>query len=341
LGFGAEPEIANAQPLPASGAKAQTVNIQAENQLKAKSDKVTIYAGGSKTVKLTYNDKTLSGSKATWSTSNASVATVKNGEIKAKKIGSATITAKYKGEEVKIGVTVTDGILEASLGKLTLIEGNDKTVKLTYNDKSLNGSKATWSTSDASVATVKNGVIKAKRIGTAVITAHYKGKEVKIEVTVIDGILEASPDKITIREGSDQTVKLKYNHKSLSGSKATWHSSNDAAATVKNGVIQAKAPGNTIVTALYKGKEVKIEVTVTSSVLEANYSSVTLKKGKEKTIKLTYNDKTASSSKAIWTSSDPSVASVKNGVIKAKAKGTATVIAKYKGKEVQVKVTVE
>ena len=42
-----------------------------------------------------------------WSSSNSSVATVKNGLVTAKKDGTTTITVKYGGNEVKVHVTVT------------------------------------------------------------------------------------------------------------------------------------------------------------------------------------------------------------------------------------------
>ena len=45
-------------------------------------------------------------------------------------------------------------------------------------------SKVTWSTSNKNVATVKKGIIKAKKKGTATIKAKYKGKTYKCKVTV-------------------------------------------------------------------------------------------------------------------------------------------------------------
>jgi uncharacterized protein YjdB len=43
----------------------------------------------------------------------------------------------------------------------------------------------TWSTSDASVATVDNGVVTAKKVGAATITAKAGDKEATCEVTVV------------------------------------------------------------------------------------------------------------------------------------------------------------
>ena len=43
----------------------------------------------------------------------------------------------------------------------------------------------TWTTSDASVATVSNGVVTAKKVGTATITARAGNKEATCAITVV------------------------------------------------------------------------------------------------------------------------------------------------------------
>lgn len=45
--------------------------------------------------------------KVTWSSSNKKIATVKNGIVKAKAVGSCTVTAKYAGKKYKCSVRVT------------------------------------------------------------------------------------------------------------------------------------------------------------------------------------------------------------------------------------------
>ena len=48
----------------------------------------------------------------------------------------------------------------------------------------------TWSTSDASVATVDNGVVTAKKVGAATITAKAGDKSATCAVTVKDNTIE-------------------------------------------------------------------------------------------------------------------------------------------------------
>lgn len=231
--------------------------------------------------------------------------------------------------------------LKASDTKVSLKEGEAETIKLKYDGKNLSASKATWRTSNSSVATVSNGKITAKASGTATITAEYKSKKVEIQVTVSSSTLKANRTSISLKEGVSEDVKLTFNSKKLSASKATWTTSNSSVATVKNGKITAKATGSATITAKYSGKEVKINVTVTASTLTASTTKATVNKGKQKEVTLKFNGKKLSASKATWTTSDSSIATVSKGKIKGKKKGTATITAKYSGKEVKITVTVK
>lgn len=269
------------------------------------------------------------------------------GVITAKSNGTAIIRATYAGLTVSIEVTVdgtSSGKLEANESELNLDKGDKKTIKLRYDDESLAGSKATWSTSKSSVATVDDGVVTAKGKGTAIITAKYKGYEVEIEVNVdgsSSGKLEVKDDEISLKKGEKETIKLTYDGKSVSASSATWSTSKSSVATVSKGVVTAKGKGSAIITAKYKGYEVEVEVTVKdSNQLEVDDTSITIKKGKKETIDLYYDDKFLTASKATWSTSNSSVATVNKGVVTAKKKGTATITAKYKDESVKIKVTV-
>ncbi|MFD2371270.1 Ig domain-containing protein [Brevibacillus sp. GCM10020057] len=309
--------------------------------------KTTLSKGDQQTISLYFNGKTLDARKANWASTNDSVATVSKGVITAKGKGTAVIAATYKELFVLIDVTVdsnVSGKLEASETTIKMDKGDKKTIKLKYDDKTLSGSKATWTTSKSSVATVDDGEVTAKGTGTATITAEYKGDKVEIEVKVggSSGKLEASDDEISLRKGEKETIKLKYDGKSVTGSSADWSTSKSSVATVSNGTVTAKAKGTAVIKAKYKGETVEIEVTVKdSNLLEADDTSITIKKGKTATIELFYDDKDVKGSKATWRTSDSSVATVKDGVVTAKKKGTATITAEYKGESVKIKVTVK
>ena len=145
----------------------------AEAAVSISAKKKTLIKGQSFTLKVKGTKK-----KGKWSSSNKAVASVTSkGKVSAKKKGTATIKAKVGSKTYKCVVTVETPKL--SKKKVTVIKGNTLTIKL-------NGTKQTvkWSSSDKTVATVKNGKITAKGVGTATITAKVLGKSYTCSVTV-------------------------------------------------------------------------------------------------------------------------------------------------------------
>lgn len=65
-----------------------------------------------------------------------------------------------------------------------LYEGSNTTVKASVNPSNATNKNITWSTSNASIATVSGGKIKGIKAGTATITASAGSKSVKITVIV-------------------------------------------------------------------------------------------------------------------------------------------------------------
>lgn len=128
-------------------------------------------------------------SEITWSSSNPSVASVENGIITGKVEGTTTITAKSLND-----VTATASVeiyeikpesIKLSKTKLTLNVGQKSTISATVYPSNASDKKVSWTTSNYSVANVENGVITAKGIGTATITARTSnGKSEIIEVIV-------------------------------------------------------------------------------------------------------------------------------------------------------------
>lgn len=127
--------------------------------------------------------------------SRKKVATVsKTGVIKAKKKGSAVITVKYNGSFYRIKVKVKTSkitMYNASTGfNLTLNKADMRPSRfplmVKYNNKKkVVPSKVSFSTSNASVATVdRNGTVTLKATGTVTIEAKYKRKTGKCTIHV-------------------------------------------------------------------------------------------------------------------------------------------------------------
>lgn len=138
--------------------------------------------GDSKQLTVTVKDgngNPISGATVSWSISDQSVATVSgSGKVTAKANGTATITAEYKEASDQVTVTVDQKITSIKITprKKTLPINGDLQLQATARDANgyaVKGAAMTWSSSNASVASVSSsGVVVARSKGTATITAQ-------------------------------------------------------------------------------------------------------------------------------------------------------------------------
>ncbi|MBQ7991121.1 MAG: hypothetical protein IJ251_08760 [Oscillospiraceae bacterium] len=134
-----------------------------------------------------------------WSTSDKSVAAVKNGKVTAKKAGKAVITAKADSMAQKYNVTVVNGKLKPSTKKVELVRGKSQTIKLT----AIGSHGVKLSSSDKNVATASwvkpwdgdsIGIkINAKRTGTA---------KIKVSMTKYPDVYTVITVKVTAKPGT-------------------------------------------------------------------------------------------------------------------------------------------
>ena len=149
------------------------------------------------------------------------------------------------------------------LGTLTIKVGETKPLKFT--DPNGNVVAVIWESSDPSIATVDDkGNVKAKKVGTCVMSAWWNGKVYGVNVKVEKAAakkkkIALSKTKATLTVGKQTTLKLK----NATASKVKWSSFNKKIATVSaKGVVKAKKAGKVTIKAKYKGKTYKCVVTV-------------------------------------------------------------------------------
>ena len=142
-----------------------------------------IVGGETLTLTPTFTPSDASIKTVTWTTSDASVATVANGTVTAVGAGTATITATATNgtddtsDDKTATCAVTVSYVNVSGVTLSQTEAamtvGDAALTLTATVAPSNASNktVTWTTSDASVATVADGVVTAVGAGTATITA--------------------------------------------------------------------------------------------------------------------------------------------------------------------------
>ena len=217
-----------------------------------------------------------------------------NGNITAKKEGSATVTVEtFNGKKDTCKVTVKKAPSSVTLSKrsLTLAVGDEYKLnsQISENTASL---KKTFSSSDSSIVECDSlGNITAKKAGSAVITVKtFNGKTDICGITV-----KNAPDKIQIKNTyaeleTDDTFRIIYFLPSNTyTNKITYSSSNsDVASVDANGLVTAKNPGSariTVRTANNKTAFVDIKVNEPIQIYEWSSSDDILNSAKVNPVK--------------------------------------------------------
>ena len=198
-----------------------------------------------------------------WSSSNTAAATVANGVVTAVASGKATITAKTEDGAftATCAVTVTTPVTGVTLDKtaLTLTEGDTETLAATVAPADADNKKVTWSTSNAAVATVANGVVTAVAEGEATITVKTEEGDftATCAVTVNKRIIHVtgvSLDQTTLSFDIDNADALQATLTATvvpadaTDKSISWESSVPTVASVADGVITALSVGETTIT---------------------------------------------------------------------------------------------
>lgn len=290
--------------------------------------KVTVTTGDSYTLKLLSSKKKAITKSVKWSTSNKKIATVSSkGVVKAVKKGTATITAKYKGKKYKCKVTVKNPSLSAT--KKTLNVGKSFTLSLkNASGKKISTKNISFKSSKTSVATVSSkGVVKAKKKGTATITATYKGKKYTCKVTVnASGIA----NKNVVLYKGETYVQEFYDENGEKAEVSYWNTENSYIARIgiTDGLITAKEAGKTRMYAKYNNEIYYFNVTVKEPSVTISKESATLRKGDS--LKLTAT--TTPSGKTVeWKTDNKNVAVVsEDGVVTPVGGGTCNITASFR-----------
>ena len=334
----------------------QSISLKTTSLTMRPGDKTTVYA--------VYNPSNVTDKVLTWTSSNTDVATVSEGNVTAVGVGTATITAKSRdgGKTATCKVTVSDGTVKLEsislkTTSLSMKKGDKTTVYAVYNPSNVTDKVLYWSSSNENVATVSEGNVTAVGAGTATITAKSRdgGKTASCTVTVTDGTIKVQSISLKstteiLTKGSTKTIYAVYNPSNVTDKVLTWSSSNTGVATVSEGVVKAVGTGVATITAKSRdgGKTASCTVVVTdknSQMKEITLKTTeeTMKKGANTTIYAVYNPSNVNDKVLYWITSNPKVATVSEGVVKAVGKGTATItaISKDGGKTATCKITVE
>ena len=234
---------------------------------------VTLKEGQNHTLTATVKPENAKDKTVTWSSDNASVATVSDGIITARREGMALITAKTVNNKEATCLVAVEAIevdsVSISENSLTLKEGETHTLSASVLPENASDKRITWSSDNSLVATVSEGVVTAKKEGTATITAMAEnGKKATCLVTVkpveVSAVSISNTD-LSLSEGDTYELTASVLPENASNKSITWSSDNTTVATVSKGIITAKSAGTATITAsASNGVKAQCVVTVKS-----------------------------------------------------------------------------
>ena len=317
---------------------------------------VSLKAGETMTLTATVKPDNATDKTVTWSTSDASVATVNDGVatvndgvVTAKKVGTATITAKAGDKSATCEITVVaTPVTSVTLNKTSasLKAGETVTLRATVKPDDATDKTVTWSTSDATVATVSYGVVTAKKVGAATITAMSGDMSATCEITVVaTPVTSVTLNKTSVSLKAGETVTLRATVKpdDATDKTVTWGSSDESVAKVENGIVTAIGKGLSTITAKAGDTSATCMVTVSVPVenVTLNKTELVLQKGQEELLVALVSPDDATDKTINWSSSNVSVVRVdQNGAVAAEGAGTAVITASAGTKSATCTITV-
>lgn len=216
-----------------------------------------------------------------YTSDNPAIATVNSeGLISAVSLGVTTVTVKTNDSKLSDSVTVTvteNGNVVVNPVSLQLVGlsnalkvGEKATITSIITPSNATNKTLTWVSTNPSVVTVENGVVTAKRAGTATIVASTNNNiSAQLKINVLENKIPV--EKITIlgetslQMTTGQTKKINY---SITPANATnvniiYQSNNTNVATVDtNGIISAIGSGNAVITVKTKDNSVYAYINV-------------------------------------------------------------------------------
>ncbi len=299
-----------------------------------------------------------------WRSMNTAVASIANGGVATTlSPGATTIMASFGRMVGSTSLTVTPAVL-VSIGVTptnpSIASGLTDGFRATgiYSDNSAHDvtGTVTWSSSDATVASVSQGsgvteLVTSLAPGSTTITASLAGVSGSTVLTVTAATLVSigvTPMNATVAKGLTTAMKASgvYTDNSIHDLTAavSWSSSDSTIAAVSSnsgsaGLANALTPGSTTITATYGGVSGSTMLTVSAATLVSigvTPTNPSLAKGLKNqfTAMGTYTDNSTQNltTTALWSSSDPTIASMSNapgfeGVGTALNTGTVTVTA--------------
>ncbi|OOB79182.1 MAG: hypothetical protein BEN18_04600 [Epulopiscium sp. Nuni2H_MBin001] len=291
-----------------------------------------------------------------WTSSDSSLVSVSSaGVLTAHGAGDGVVITATSASNPDVSSTCTVTVNTVEPADITLNRTADTiniggTVQLSavISPSNATNQAVVWSSSDSLVAAVdENGLVTGLSEGTAIITVVTdNGVSADCEIEVVTSGSDIVVSKVEINPGVNQTImqnqtlqlEALITPSAASNQQVTWSSSNESVATVDaNGLVKGVGNGTAVITVTTDDGAKTDTITVVVSAIAA--TSITLNKSADV---LLVNDDSksytqlvatvmpsdATNQELVWSSSDPSVATVDpTGFVSAVKTGVTTITA--------------
>ena len=237
---------------------------------------------------------------------------------------SITTTALAGGT---VGTAYTATLAASGTGTITWSNSGDLPAGLTLDGNTgvISGTPTTAGTSTFTVKAANDYGSDSKELSIII------DEQTDVPVTGVS----LNTSTLNLIEGGTDTLTATVEPNNATNRNVTWSSDNPSVATVNNGVVSAVSEGTATITVTAQGdstKSASCTVTVTAATVSVtgvtlNKTSTSLYVGDTETLTATVAPDNATNKAVTWTSSNPSVATVENGVVTALARGTAVITA--------------
>lgn len=295
-----------------------------------------------------------------WTSSDVTIATVSQGKVTPKAIGSTKITVAYRGVSRSIDVTVYPSITKLKVDKTTIdgfkgINGElPKVTATTFDGSSVDVSKLVkWTVADDEIADLQDGVWTAKQLGETTFTGTVQDLKVEVKLTVhlkpLKLLAEVKDMSVILgKETALPQVTVVYeNGEEADISEAIeWNTTSDNIVLLDKTIKGLEASSVTL-TGTYLNKTVSVRVKIEEEIVKlvVEPTKLELNPGRSKSIKVTgyYKNgkKVSIGTKMNWTVLNENIATISgSSSVKALDVGTTKVTGTYQGKTVEVPVVI-
>lgn len=312
--------------------------------------KINLKIGEIKKINYQINDDNIN---IVWSSDNSNIASIdENGVIKAIDYGNAIITGKVVSEDSEIInkciVNTYSGDMNISLqeiivdeGELLMMPNSEFIIPFTIVPSNSYITSLEYNITDSNVIEIKDGKIVSKNVGTATLSINVNNsyqKEIMVSVEedakenkIIKRIEKVSIDEEDLILKPGDTKELSYTIKPSNAyvKDIKWESSNPDVVSVIDGEIKALKDGESVIKLIVNSNmesTINVKVIVLPSGIKIDYYPKTvIKVGEKTTITSHVLPDNASDKNINYKSSNPSVATISNGVITGVNAGNAVI----------------